>query len=146
MSYTIKHISADETYKVRQPVLRYGKPIESCVFDGDDLDTTCHLGIYTANKLVGVCSFFKNNHKLLSEVWQYQLRGMAILDEYQGLGLGSTILTHGETLLKNQNTQIVWCNARENATIFYKKNGYKIIGDFFDIEDIGLHHSMYKTL
>lgn len=147
MSYAIKHISAIETYNVRQPVLRNGKPIESCVFDGDNLDTTFHLGIYDAtDKLIGVCSFFKNNHKLLSEALQYQLRGMAILDEYQGLGLGTIILTHGETLLKNQSTEIIWCNARENATTFYKKIGYQIIGDSFDIKDIGLHYSMYKTL
>lgn len=36
----IKKIAAAETYSVRLPVLRKGKPIESCRFDGDDLETS----------------------------------------------------------------------------------------------------------
>ncbi|MEN3322987.1 GNAT family N-acetyltransferase [Mariniflexile soesokkakense] len=146
MNYTIKHITATETYIVRHPVLRTGKPIETCTFDGDDLNTTFHLGIYIEDKLVGVCSFFKSKHQLLTEEFQYQLRGMAVLDEYQGFGLGKFILTHGENLLKQKNTQVIWCNARENAVEFYKKTSYKIIGNPFNIEDIGLHYIMHKTL
>lgn len=146
MNYSIKHISSKEAYTVRHPVLRAAKPLESCIFEGDDFDSTFHLGIYINKNLVGVCSFFKNNHKLLTETAQYQLRGMAVLDAYQGLGLGATILTHGELLLKEQNIQIIWCNAREKAGEFYKKIGYNIIGKPFDIKNIGLHFIMCKVL
>lgn len=146
MNYIIKRISPLETYTVRHPVLRSGKPIESCIFDGDDLDTTFHLGVFIENKLVGACSFFKCSHNLLSEEFQYQLRGMAILNEYQSLGLGKLILNHGERLLKEQNIQIIWCNAREKALDFYKKMDYRIIGESFNIKDIGLHYVMHKIL
>ncbi|CAH8283845.1 acetyltransferase (GNAT) family protein [Mariniflexile fucanivorans] len=146
MNYTINQITSTETYLVRQPVLRSGKPIESCIFDGDDLNTTFHLGIYSENKLVGVCSFFKNNQPLITETFQYQLRGMAVLNEYQGLGLGQLILTYGENLLKKRNIQTIWCNAREKAIEFYKKTGYHIIGEPFLIKDIGLHYIMNKIL
>jgi predicted GNAT family N-acyltransferase len=131
---------------VRHPVLRSGKPIESCVFDGDDLETTIHLGIFFHDELVGICSFFKNNHENISEENQYQLRGMAILNKLQGKGLGNIILSYGETLLKNKNVNTIWCNAREVAINFYKKNGYKTIGSSFNIKDIGLHYVMYKNL
>jgi hypothetical protein len=50
----IKKIAAIETYSVRLPVLRKGKPIESCHFDGDDLETTLHFGLYLGQKLVGI--------------------------------------------------------------------------------------------
>ncbi|MFG6686356.1 GNAT family N-acetyltransferase [Mariniflexile sp. HNIBRBA6329] len=146
MNHTIKHISATEAHAVRHPVLRAGKPIESCIFDGDDLNTTFHLGAFIENKLVAVCSFFKCKHPLLPEEFQYQLRGMAVLNEYQNLGLGQLILNHGEVLLRTQNIQIIWCNAREKAIGFYKKMDYTIIGDAFNIEHIGLHYVMYKTL
>ncbi len=146
LNYTIKIIDASETYGVRQPVLRDGKPIETCMFDGDNLQTTFHLGLYKTNELVGICSFFKNNHPLIANASQYQLRGMAILDAYQGLGLGTLILSHGETLLKQQGVPIIWCNARVKATEFYNKMRYKIIGEPFDIKDIGLHYCMYKPL
>lgn len=146
MSYIIKPIVSTETYLIRQPVLRPGKPIESCLFDGDDLNTTFHLGIYGDNKLIGVSSFFKNNQPLIKVNSQYQLRGMALLHEYQGFGLGNRILAHGENLLKQQNIQVIWCNARETATRFYEKNNYKIIGNAFNIENVGIHYMMFKPL
>lgn len=146
LNYTIKYISPSEAYTVRHPVLRKGKPIESCVFDGDDFGTTFHLGLFKENKLIGVCSFFKNNQNLIPETSQYQLRGMAVLDDYQGLGIGAMVLTYGERLLKDKNIKIIWCNAREKASNFYKKNGYNITGNPFDIKDIGLHYIMYKVL
>lgn len=146
LKYSIKKITAKETFAVRHPVLRQGKPIESCMFDGDNLETTFHLGIFHKDKLVGISSFLMSKHPLLSQEFQYQLRGMAVLNAYQNLGLGKLILNHGENLLKKQNIQIVWCNAREKAVNFYKKNDYKIIGLPFDIKDIGKHFVMYKTL
>ena len=71
---------------------------------------------------------------------------MAILNEFQGKGLGHQILHFGEQLLKKKNTKIVWCNAREVALNFYSKNGYEIIGRPFNVESIGLHFIMYKVL
>ena len=146
MNYTIKHISATEAYTVRHPVLRKGKPIDSCVFDGDNLSSTFHLGVFIDNKLIGVCSFFKYNHQLLTEEFQYQLRGMAVLNTYQNKGLGNVILNYGETLLKEKNMNVIWCNAREKALNFYKKMGYESIGEPFNIKDIGLHYVMWKKL
>ncbi|WNH07984.1 GNAT family N-acetyltransferase [Thalassobellus suaedae] len=144
--YSIKRIDAKETHQVRHPVLRGGKPIESCVFDGDNLDTTIHLGLFVKDKLIGVCSFLKNNHDLISETSQYQLRGMAILKAFQNYGFGKAILNYGELYLKNEGTNTIWCHARKIAVNFYKKNGYQIIGTPFNIKDIGLHYIMYKTL
>ncbi|MBJ6369641.1 GNAT family N-acetyltransferase [Snuella sp. CAU 1569] len=133
-------------YKVRQPVLRGGKPIESCVFEGDDLETTIHVGVFVAGELVAVSSFLKNKHdKVLSEC-QYQLRGMAVLESFQNKGLGSIMLNYGEQLLKNKLTGVIWCNAREVALNFYKKQGYTIVGEPFNIKNIGLHYTMKKKL
>ncbi|MFI1745430.1 GNAT family N-acetyltransferase [Thalassobellus sediminis] len=144
--YLIKIINAKATYQVRQPVLRAGKPLESCVFDGDNFDTTIHIGIFVKNELIGVCSFFKNNQDLIYETSQYQLRGMAILKTFQSFGFGKTILNYGELYLKNKGINTIWCNAREIAVNFYKKNDYQIIGSPFKIKDIGVHYLMQKTL
>ncbi|MCF7560551.1 GNAT family N-acetyltransferase [Sabulilitoribacter multivorans] len=96
--------------------------------------------------MVGICSFFKNNSAQIPYENQYQLRGMAVLQKFQGKGIGNIILNYGEKLLKNMSIDIVWCNAREAAVNFYKKNGYQIIGDAFNIKDIGIHHAMFKKL
>ena len=57
----IKEITFQEAIVVRHPVLRHGKPIESCFFAGDDLFSTKHFGIFENEKLIGVCSLFEQN-------------------------------------------------------------------------------------
>ena len=146
LEYSIKIIDSKETYSVRHPILRKGKPLESCIFDGDDLETTFHLGLFSEEKLIGICTFLKKKYNVLSETHQYQLRGMAILNDFQGKGFGHIILKYGESLLKNKKAKIVWCNAREVAVNFYKKSNYKIIGESFDVKGIGLHYTMFKQL
>jgi hypothetical protein len=54
MPYTIQKIIAQDTYPVRHQVLRSGKPIESCQFDGDELGSTHHFGYYLNNQIIGV--------------------------------------------------------------------------------------------
>lgn len=143
---TVKQISTVETYAVRQPILRPGLPIDTCIFNGDQLKTTIHLGVFTNNHLVGVCSLFKNSNPDIAEIEQYQLRGMAVLTAHQHKGYGKLLLNYSEVLLKQQNTTLIWCNAREIATKFYNKIGYQIIGTPFNIKNIGAHYVMYKTL
>ena len=142
----IKIISAQETYPVRHPILRAGRPLEDCHFEGDDLDSTFHIGLFDKEKLVGVASFFKNTNTKFDTANQYQLRGMAILSSYQGKGLGKLILQYGENELKTLNTILLWCNARERAVTFYEKQNYKKTGEPFDIKGIGTHFLMYKKL
>lgn len=146
MNFNIKQIPSEETHSVRHPILRAGYPIESCIFDGDNLKTTFHLGIFTEDKLLGVCSFFKNNHPSFSENEQYQLRGMAILEPHQKQGLGELLLKHGENILKTKHANLVWCNARETAIHFYAKNEFQITGTPFNIETVGIHYLMHKSL
>ena len=60
---TLKEITALDTYSVRHPVLREGKPLESCHFEGDNLQSTIHLGLYINCALIGVVSLFKNKNE-----------------------------------------------------------------------------------
>jgi ribosomal protein S18 acetylase RimI-like enzyme len=145
-SVYIKQIHYSETYPVRQVILRPGRPLETCFFQGDELETTIHFGLFMEEKLVGIISLFKSNSPLFSQESQYQIRGMAVLEEYQKYGFGRQLVTHSEAFLKNISTKLIWCNARELAVSFYKKSGYQIIGDVFEIPDVGPHYVMWKTL
>jgi GNAT superfamily N-acetyltransferase len=145
-NYRISFINSKDVCIVRQPVLREGKPIESCVFDGDDLEDTYHLGLFIDDKLIAVASFMNNSHVLFLEENQYQLRGMAVLKAYQGKSYGHIILKYGEDFLSAKGITSIWCNAREIAVNFYKKNNYAIKGDPFIIPEIGIHYVMQKHL
>jgi ribosomal protein S18 acetylase RimI-like enzyme len=142
----IRPIRAEETYAVRHPVLRTGKPIDSCAFAGDDLPTTFHLGCFDQAKLIGVASFLENGHSLHHFTNAGQLRGMAVLNEYQGKGVGKILLTFGEKRLLEKQIDLVWMNAREIAVPFYQCCGYVKIGNVFDIAGVGNHYVMYKKL
>ncbi|MBX9808145.1 MAG: GNAT family N-acetyltransferase [Flavobacteriaceae bacterium] len=140
----IKKIASTATFLVRHPVLRAGKPIGSCVFDGDDLETTLHFGLYLAQELVGIISLFKKSNPIFKEQNQYQIRGMAVLQNQQKKDFGKALVLHSEAYCKNQNVELIWFNARVEAVGFYEKMGYQNIGNTFEIPDVGVHILMFK--
>ena len=142
----VKKINSFETLKVRHQVLRQGKPIDTCKFEGDDLETTFHIGLFYYSELIGVVTYTKNNNSSFKNDSQYQLRGMAILQPFQGKKFGNILLEEGEKLLKTKKCSLIWCNARESAVNFYSKFGFKKSGDAFEIPEIGTHFAMYKTV
>ncbi|GGD13446.1 GNAT family N-acetyltransferase [Flavobacterium orientale] len=143
---TIKEISSLETYSVRHPVLREGQSMDSCKFDGDDLTSTIHLGLYINAALVGVVSVFEKNHVFFDSKKQFQVRGMAVLKHHQKMGYGEELLFEAENHAVKYYGTLIWFNARENAVGFYEKKGYQICGDSFFIENIGKHFVMFKKL
>jgi hypothetical protein len=82
----IKEITAVETYIVRHPILRNGKPIENCHFEGDERETTIHFGLFDNEKLIGVISVFEHDNTTIDSKKQVQIRGMAVLGAFQKKG------------------------------------------------------------
>ena len=142
----IKKISPSETYLVRLPVLRKGKSIESCQFEGDDLETTEHFGLFLCQELVGIVSLFNKSNSIFLENNQCQIRGMAVLDRHQKKDFGKALIKHCEQECKNHGTVLIWFNARMVSTGFYEKMGYQRIGFPFTIPDVGKHITMFKKI
>lgn len=140
----VKKITYSETFPVRSAVLRQGKPIETCFFLGDDAKETIHFGLFNDNNLIGVASVFKVKNENLEKKTQYQLRGMAVLSEFQGLGYGNVILGEVCKFVEIQKAEVLWFNARENAVPFYQNFGFTVFGNSFDIPDVGSHFLMFK--
>jgi ribosomal protein S18 acetylase RimI-like enzyme len=140
----IKKISAQETFPIRLEVLRKNIPLPY-EFNGDFDEETFHLGAFKNEELIAVSSYMKASNKNF-EGSQYQLRGMATLTEYQGLGAGKLMLQKAVSILKENSTAILWCNARIAAVEFYKKQGFQTIGEKFEISPVGEHYVMFKEL
>ncbi|NLP57949.1 GNAT family N-acetyltransferase [Lutibacter sp. B1] len=140
----IKQISAEETYPIRLEVLRKNILLPY-VFNGDTDNDTFHIGAFEDDKLIAVSSYMKVSNSNFKGN-QYQLRGMATLTEYQGLGAGKLMLHKVFSILKTKNIDILWCNARVAALNFYKKQGFVVFGDKFDVPQIGDHYVMYVKL
>ncbi|MFV5694723.1 GNAT family N-acetyltransferase [Flavobacterium sp. LB3P122] len=142
----IKQISALETFPVRHPVLRANKSIDSCHFDGDNLKATIHFGLLDQNNLIGVISIFEAKNDLFTAEKQFQIRGMAVLKEYQKKGFGKKLICNSEKHCSDQNVNLIWFNARKEAIRFYEKMGYQVKGSPFEIKGVGEHVIMFKKM
>lgn len=137
----IKEITPAETHPIRRLVLRDNRPV-SVYFNGDEAALSFHLGILKDDEIVGIASFMAHPNDAFSEKRQYQLRGMAILSELRGKGLGVALLNKGIAILKERQTDLLWCNARVVAVPFYEKLGFSIVGGVFEVPKIGPHYKM----
>ena len=141
----LKEITITEAFSVRHPVLRPGKPIESCHFEGDDLATTKHFGYFGNKHLIGIISVFKKDNAFFEQN-QFQIRGMAVLISHQKKGIGAALVRFAEQYIQSQKRSLIWLNARIIAVGFYEKSGYQIIGNSFEIPEIGTHYVMFKNI
>ncbi len=146
MEIKIIRISAADTYPVRHAELRKGRPLSSCAFVGDDLESTIHIGAYNKDILIGVASFMTAPFSEQTNIAAMQLRGMAVLSSYHRQGIGAKMLAFGEQMLLKQEVLILWMNARINALDFYNELGYSISGSEFHIPEVGAHFKMFKRL
>jgi GNAT superfamily N-acetyltransferase len=144
--HSIQKIASTETYPVRHIVLRAGKPIESCQFQGDELETTNHFGYYINNQIIGVISIFEINNKQFLVQKSFQIRGMAVLPSFQKQGIGEALVKESEKFCTTQKANLIWFNARTTAVGFYQKMGYEIVGSEFEINEVGPHFLMFKYL
>lgn len=147
LSLNIRRIPASQTYLVRQPVLRPGRPLSECIFEGDLSPETFHLGYFKDENLLGVASFMKKQNPMFLQPFQYQLRGMAVLTDLKGKGIGAALLNAGEAEIQKLNASVLlWFNARNYAVGFYKKFGYQTKGTEFDVPGVCPHIVMFQQL
>jgi len=140
----IKEISAGKTYLIRKNILRNGIDLPY-KFKEDFDEDTFHLGAYDSDELVGIATFIKNKINDF-EGDQYQLRGMATLEKGRGKGFGKQIINEAKVILKQKNVSVLWCNARKEAVMFYKKLNFTIVGEEFNVVKVGLHYKMYTEI
>ena len=142
----IKKITAEESYIVRHPVLRSGRPILDCAFQYDDHPSSIHLSLEVEGKVISVISALPIRCENFPKLVAMRLRGIATLESYQRQGYGTQLINGIEKRLKNKGIELIWLNARINASDFYRKMGYKTIGDHFNIKGIGTHQQFFKMI
>ena len=141
----IKKITANELYPIRHEILRKREPFEKCIYPNDNAASTLHFGLYENDVLAGVVSVFETKSVVFEDEKQFQIRGMAVLNEHQKKGYGAALVREVESYLKaNESHYTIWFNARIIAVGFYEKMGFEKIGNPFEIDTIGIHYIMYK--
>lgn len=127
-------------------MLRQGHPIETCHFEDDERDQTFHLGAFVEGKLVSVASFYYHKNDKFETENQYQLRGMATLEDFQKKGFSRELLKVAFPIIEQNFCDLVWCNARVAARPFYENVGFEATGEVYEIEGVGPHILMSKQI
>ena len=143
---TIESVRLEDIIEIRHVVLRQGQPRSSCYFPEDSFKHTIHFAALQNDAIIGCASLYKESHPDFKLKQSWRIRGMAVLEAHQGKAIGSQLLEACVNHAIANKADVVWCNARINAVAFYKKQGFKIIGDEFDIPEIGPHFLMAKNL
>jgi GNAT superfamily N-acetyltransferase len=137
---TVRRGTAEEVVDVRHRVLRDGQPRGSAVFEGDEAATTRHWVADHDGRVVGVVTVLSAPMpgEAGADAPGLQLRGMAVLPEHRGQGLGEALLdaTHRDVGAP------MWCNARVGVVAFYERRGWRAVGGPFDVPGIGPHQRM----
>lgn len=142
----VKFIQAEETFPLRQQILKPGCALTSCYFPKDNEPGTFHLAVVENEEVISIGSFNRCNLPFFGETVQYNLKGMATSNVHRGKHAGSELMKYAFKHLKEKGIELLWCNARVSAVGFYQKLGFTPIGDEFEVEGIGMHQTMYIKL
>ncbi len=145
----IQIINILEIRKLRALILRPDQTPETMAFVGDYAPDTLHLGAFNQRKLVGIVTIIHQappNFTGISPDQIWLLRGMATLPEVRGQGYGAALIRTACAYVASERGTGLWCNARESAAGFYKKLGFAIKGNRFDIVPTGLHYRMWREI
>lgn len=137
-------MAAGDTHTLRQQILRPHQPLHEMDWPGDDHPEAIHLVGFDGDTPVGMVSFFPDPRGS-SAAKSYRLRGMGVIPERRSQGIGADLLTAGVDLVRRSGGDEVWCNARERAVPFYARNGFRTVGEFWDVPVIGPHVVMVRA-
>lgn len=118
----IRIITLAEALPIRHCVLWPNKPVSFCKVDGDD--TANHYGAFLNNELISIASVYIDGKVA-------RLRKFATLENFQGRGAGTQLISHVVAELKHTQVETFWCDARTTAVGFYKRFGMDVQGAEF---------------
>lgn len=141
----VRPIPAIETLPIRQRILRPDQPIANSIYPTDEATATCHYGAFLDGRLVGVATVFPEASPR-GEGGAWRLRGMATLAEVRGQGHGGRLLEACIQHVEKAGGLLLWCNAREVAIEFYRRHGFEITSERFELPLIGPHYVMQRVI
>jgi len=145
----IKQLDIADIKQIRHKVLwQHKNSSEDCVIEADNLESTFHIGAVKNGEVVGTSTFIIDPIAIglkdeFNTKIQYRLRAMATSEKVKEEGIGKQIIEFAIEKLKQMKVELLWCDARLEATGFYNKMGFKTLGDVYDVPNIGPHKLMY---
>lgn len=130
--------AVEEILPLRWRVLRAGRPVEAAQYAADHQPDTRHWRYQDADDRIVGCATVQRAPFPDGEGPAWQLRGMAVDEDLQGMGIGGEVLVG----VMADVAEPIWCNARVRAVPFYQTHGWVVVSDAFEVPDVGPHHRM----
>ncbi|WP_207533366.1 GNAT family N-acetyltransferase [Desertivirga arenae] len=112
----ITAVPAEIVWPIRHQVMYPDLNLDDIKLESDRLGQ--HLALIEDGKVISVVSLVKSGQEL-------QFRKFATLNAYQGKGYGSALLKYVLDQAEKEQFKRVWCNARESASSFYQRFGFR---------------------
>jgi predicted GNAT family N-acyltransferase len=147
----IVRVTAQETYPLRQQVLRPHQSIAEVGFPGEDDPATAHFAQRDAGgRIVGIVTVLRQDPPAppitAEELLWWRLRGMATAEDHRGQGVGMALVQAAVAHVAAQQATGLWCNARLSAVGFYRKAGFVTTGEVWEEPGLGPHIRMWRPL
>jgi GNAT superfamily N-acetyltransferase len=139
----VEQVRPEITYRLRQQVLRAGRPPETAFFAGDRDRETGHFAAYVDDVVVGVVSVMADPEAEGPGAWH--LRGMAVDPDRRGTGVGAALIERLRDFVQRSGGGLIWCNARVSAVGFYERQGFVSIGEIWEEPHTGPHIRMHDA-
>ena len=137
----IRRVTAEDIRPLRHSVLRPGQAFLETRYPGDDAGV--HFGAFDGDRLVGIASLYEED-RVDGPAGGWRLRGMATDPEVRGVGFGAALLAACLAEVAAAGGSELWCNARMVAVGFYRKGGFEVVSDEFEVPGIGPHVVMAR--
>ncbi|MBK5720320.1 GNAT family N-acetyltransferase [Dysgonomonas sp. Marseille-P4677] len=112
-----------DVLNMRKQVMYPDKDIDFVKLPDDDRGL--HIGVFENEVLVSVMSLFLEGRDV-------QFRKLATRNDMQGKGYASALMQWLIDYANDLKFDRLWCNARTEATSFYKKFGYEETNESFE--------------
>ena len=147
MTYAVTTVGLSDIMQLRVEVLRKGTPATDCNYPEDAYPDVVHFGIIHEGVAIATSSWFMKECPEKPGVTAMQLKGMAVVENLQGAGLGALLIDAGLALAKERGATITWARARDSAMGFYERLGFASTGEcFIDGPTAMPHHIVVRSL
>jgi GNAT superfamily N-acetyltransferase len=146
--FHIESVAAAATRPLRRRLLRPHQQEDELVYPGDDDPKARHYAAMIGGEIVGIASVapVAPDDDRIGGADTYRLRGMATVPTVRGRGIGTSLLDHVIGHVAAAGGDMVWCTARAGAVGFYRSRGFEVVGDPFELPDIGPHVIMVRPI
>jgi GNAT superfamily N-acetyltransferase len=168
--YRIEQVRADDTWELRQKVLRPHETILQLALPDDDRPSTgTFAAIGEDGEIIGSVRVAPDPPPLATDPLPFEplatdpppfetdassgddsstwrLRGMATREDARNQGIGTALLDRAIRHVALHGGGLLWCNARVPALNLYRRAGFVEEGDRWDDPDIGPHVVMWRSV